>query len=45
MKTTMKFTKQFEKEGIGNIMEGVNMLNVHYMHVWTYHNETPSYYY
>jgi hypothetical protein len=26
-------------------MEGVNMLNVHYMHVWTYHNETPSYYY
>jgi hypothetical protein len=23
------------------VMKGVNMIKVHYMHIWKYHNETP----
>jgi hypothetical protein len=25
------------------IIKGANLIKVHYMHVWKYHNETPLY--
>jgi hypothetical protein len=25
------------------VIEGVNLIKVHYMHAWKYHNETPLY--
>jgi hypothetical protein len=27
--------------GKGRVIEGANMINVHYMNAWKYHNETP----
>jgi hypothetical protein len=32
------------ERGNGNIMERVNLFEVHCMHVWNYHNEIPSNY-
>jgi hypothetical protein len=29
---------------MGNkVIEGVNLIKVHYMHIWKYHNETNSF--
>jgi hypothetical protein len=35
----MKHVKKFfEKKGGKTIIEGVNLIKVHYMHVWIYHS-------
>jgi hypothetical protein len=38
----LKFARKFNKRWFGRrVIEEVNMVKVHYMHVWKYHNETP----
>jgi hypothetical protein len=40
----MKPIKILKKEGGDkNLLEGVNMIKVHFIHKWKYYNETPLY--
>jgi hypothetical protein len=41
VKVTIRDVK--EERGIKRVIEGVNMIKVHYMHIWKCHNETPLY--
>jgi hypothetical protein len=40
MKPTKHYSKEMEEEGgNGDVMEGVNLFKIPYMHVWNYYNE------
>jgi hypothetical protein len=42
-KRIMKPILKGREEGVRKSSGGVNLIKVHYMHTWKYHNETPSY--
>jgi hypothetical protein len=33
----------FKKGEYERVVKGVNLIKVHYMHVWEYHNDMPLY--